>query len=81
MIELTWTVKYYHTVTTDEIKDMVKYAKKNLRLGCSFDEAVSDAVKDYLSGQEDDVYYTITDEATEKIEAVVAQRLKKFTQN
>ena len=77
-MKITWTVTIERTlfVTDDEMKDMVNDARDFM---CVFGrkDAIKAAVQHYLDGQDDTIFYTITEEATEQIEAEVNKLLIK----
>lgn len=74
-MEITWTTEYSLFVTDSEMKDMVDIAREYMREGIDQEEAIEGAVRDYLAGQDDSIFYSITIEATEQIEAEVNKLL------
>ena len=74
-MEINWTVEYDLNVTDYELDEMVNTARVCMERGTSQEEAVSLAVQGYLEGQDDAIFYTITEEATEQIEAEVNKLL------
>ena len=74
-MEINWTVEYGLDITDDELQEIVGFARDYMKQGLARDKAVSSAVDGYLQGQDDCIYYTITDEATEQIEAEVNKLL------
>lgn len=78
MMNVSWTVEYDLNISAADIKMMTIGARSAMGNGLSLDDAVRASVMDYLMGQEDEIWYTITGEAREEIEAVISQRLKKY---
>lgn len=74
-MEITWTVEYDLDITDHELHEIVDYARSYMKQGVARDKAISLAVGGYLEGQDDSIYYTITEEATEQIEAEVNKLL------
>lgn len=74
-MEINWIVEYGLDITDHELQEIVDYARSYMEQGVARDEAISLAVRGYLEGQDDVIYYTITDEATEQIEAEVNKLL------
>jgi len=73
-MEINWTVEFDLYVTDGEMEDMVNEARNYLRI---FDrkDAIHEAVRNYLEGQDDNIFYNITEEATAQIAAEVNKRL------
>jgi len=67
-MEITWTVEYSLFVTDDEMKGMANIANYYIQKGHEREEAIHEAVNDYLMGQDDCIYYSITEEASQQIE-------------
>lgn len=74
-MEINWTVEYDLSITDHELQEIVDYAHSYMEQGVARDEAISSAVRGYLEGQDDSIYYTITEEATEQIEAEINKLL------
>lgn len=74
-MEINWIVKYFLDITDDEMQEIVGFARDYMKQGLARDEAISSAVDGYLDGQDDTIYYTITEEATKQIEAEVNKLL------
>jgi hypothetical protein len=73
-MEITWTTKYSLFVTDSEMKEIVDEARDYMRV---FDreDAIEEAVRNYLAGQDDSIFYSITIEAINQIEAEVNKLL------
>ncbi len=75
MFEVAWTVTYAVNVTDGEMDEMVQFAQNAMdEFEMELEDAVHEAVQDYLSGQEDEVFYTITSEATSALEDALMER-------
>lgn len=69
MFEVAWTVSYELNVTDSEMDSMVEAARNYMEEDeMEREEAIHEAVQDYLSGQDDSIFYTITSEATSMLE-------------
>ena len=69
MFEVEWTVSYALDVTDSDMEEMVEFVKNAMdEFDMELEDAVHEAVQDYLSGQEDEIFYTITSEATSALE-------------
>lgn len=74
-MKITWTVEYSLFVTDNEMKDMADIAREYMQEGIDQEEAIEGAVRDYLAGQDDSIFYSITIEAIEQIETEVNKLL------
>lgn len=74
-MDITWTVEYFLNVTDDEMQEITDFARAYMKQGLPREKAISSAVDGYLQGQDDSIYYSITDEATKQIEAEVNKLL------
>jgi len=74
-MDINWTVEYGLNITDYELDEMVNTARVCMKRGTSQEEAVSLAVRGYLEGCDDSIFYTITEEATEQIEAKINEYL------
>ena len=74
-MEINWTVEYSLDINDDEIQEIADFARAYMKQGLTREKAISSAVDGYLQGQDDYIYYSITDEATEQIEAKVNEYL------
>jgi len=74
-MEFNWTVEYSLDITDDEMQEIVDAARDYMKQGIAREDAITTAVCGYLEGQDDSIYYSITDEATEQIEAKVNEYL------
>ena len=74
-MEFTWTVECSLFVTDNEMKDMADVARDYMREGYYQEEAIEEAVRDYISGQDDSIFYSITGEVAEQIEVEVNKLL------
>lgn len=75
MFEVDWTVSYAVSVTDGEMDEMVEFAQNAMdEFEMELEDAVHEAVQDYLSGQEDEIFYTITSEATAALENALMER-------
>lgn len=74
MLEVSWTVSYALNVTDGEMDEMVQCAQNAMdEFEMELEDAVHEAVQDYLSGQDDEIFYTISDEATSALEDAVME--------
>jgi len=74
MFEVEWTVSYALNVTDSEMDEMVEFVRNAMdEFEMEREDAVHEAVQDYLSGQEDEIFYTISDEATSALEDAVME--------
>ena len=74
-MEIIWTVEYSLDITDGELKDMIEVANDYLRKGHEREEAIQETVNDYLAGQDDCIYYSITEEASQQIEDMLNKLL------
>ena len=74
-MEINWTVEYGLDITDDEMQEIAGFARDYMKQGLTREKAISAAVDGYLQGQDDVIYYSITDEATEQIEAKITEYL------
>ena len=74
-MEITWTVEYSLFVSDNEMKDIADIARYYMQEGNSQEEAIEWAVRNYIAGQDDAIFYSITEEAIEQIEAEVNKLL------
>ena len=74
-MEINWTVEYSLSINDDELQEIAGFARDYMKQGLARNEAISSAVSGYLEGQDDCIYYSITEEATEQIEAEVNKLL------
>ena len=74
-MEFNWTVEYSLDITDDEMQEIADFARDYMEQGIARDDAITTAVSGYLEGQDDYIYYSITDEATEQIEAKISEYL------
>ena len=74
-MEINWTVEYSLDITDDEMQEIADFAHDYIKQGIAREDAITTAVGSYLEGQDDFIYYSITDEATEQIEAKVNEYL------
>lgn len=82
-MEINWTVEYGLNINNDELQEITDFARAYMKQGLARNKAISSAVDGYLDGQDDFIYYSITEEATKQIEAEVnklltEQRIDKF---
>jgi hypothetical protein len=76
-MEVNRTVEYGLDINDDELQEIAGFARDYMKRGLTRDKAISSAVDGYLQGQDDCIYYTITDEATKQIEVEVNKLLTK----
>lgn len=74
-MEITWFVEQSLWITEIEMQDMIKFVRQLKRDNYEQDEAITMAVQNYLGGQDDCIYYTITDEVVNKIKDEVKKYL------
>ena len=74
-MEINWTVEYSLDIDNDELQEIANFARAYMKQGFIQDKAISLAVDGYLDGQDDSIYYSITEEATKQIEAEVNKLL------
>lgn len=75
MFEVEWTVSYALSVTDGEMDEMVEFAQNAMdEFEMELEDAVHEAVQDYLSGQDDEIFYCITSEATAALENALMER-------
>lgn len=80
MFEVEWTVTYAVNVTDGEMDEMVQFAQNAMdEFGMELEDAIHEAVQDYLSGQDDEIFYTITSEATSALEDALMERFSDDT--
>lgn len=74
-MDITWTVEYFLNITDDEMQEIADFARAYMKQGLTKEEAISSAVDGYLQGQDDSIYYSINEEATDQIEAKINEYL------
>lgn len=76
MLNLEWTVTNYLDVSDGDFDEMIWYTQRLMGEDeMEQEDAIQEAVRDFLAGQEDIIFYSITQEVTEKIEDEVEKRL------
>lgn len=74
-MEINWTVEYSLDIDDDDVQEIADFARAYMKQGLTREKAISSAVDGYLQGQDDCIYYSITEEATEQIEAKISEYL------
>lgn len=74
-MEFNWVVEQSLFITDDEMENMTNVAQDYMREGYEQNEAVEEAVRDYMAGQDDCIYYGITEEVVHQIEDEINERL------
>ena len=62
-----WTITQSACVTELDFENMKAYALESIKNGASVDLAVHSAVEDLTTGWDDEIYYSVTEEAVDKI--------------
>jgi len=73
-MEFKWVVEESIWITDSEFEDMVNVTQIFIREGYKREEAITAAVTNYLSEQDDYVFHYITEEVTNQIENEVNKR-------
>jgi len=74
-MEFNWTVEYSLDITDNEMQEIVDAARDYMEQGIAREDAITTAVQGYLEGCDDSIFYTITEEVTEQIEAKINEYL------
>ena len=74
-MEINWTVEYSLDITDGDLENMAEVANDYIREGYEREEAIHEAVNDYLMGLDDCIYYSITEEAGQQIEDTLNEHL------
>lgn len=74
-MEFNWVVEQSLWITNREIQNIIKFVRQLEHSNISRDEAIKRAVRDYLYGQDDSIFYTITEEVTRQIEEYINKLL------
>ena len=74
---VSWTSYHEMEVTDEELREAVRFAKRQLDRGNDETAALHNAVDDLISAWEDVDYYSVTDEAYDQIKAAVKAGLSE----
>lgn len=56
-MEFNWIIEQSIFITDDEVENMINAAQEYMRKDYERNEAIEEAVRDYLAGQHDCIYY------------------------